>query len=114
MSARPSRRQGGSKQAAAVGRWSSRVMFQFAGPIARQTASPFACSACGNPAIEPPREFTDDAPIRCKGCGEALGTWGDLKRRTMQVLMAEATPGPGAPLPVSADPLCTAPPVSGL
>jgi hypothetical protein len=65
----------------------------------------FACTDCGSPSIEPPRTFADSAPVHCKGCGQKVATWGELRRRALEAILAEASRATARPLGVSPDPL---------
>ncbi|SDR54717.1 hypothetical protein SAMN05519103_04961 [Rhizobiales bacterium GAS113] len=60
----------------------------------------FLCPSCASPAIAAPSKIEDRSPIRCKRCGAALGTWGELKERALRVALAG-----GQGLGVSSDPL---------
>src|SRR3954463_6348322 len=65
----------------------------------------FACGACGSPAVEPPRAFVDSAAVRCRRCGQLLGTWGALKQRTERLIRTELRREPTRGWTCSSDPL---------
>src|SRR6185369_12891039 len=65
----------------------------------------FACGACGSPAVEPPRAFVDSAEVRCRRCGQHLGTWGALKQRTKRLIRTELRRQPTRVWACSSDPL---------
>ena len=46
----------------------------------------FACSTCGSPAVDVPREFVDSAPVHCRRCGQQVGTWGGFRERTKTLI----------------------------
>lgn len=55
--------------------------------------SNFACDTCGSPSIMLPGDICDKAAVRCSGCGQALGSWADLKRQARHVIDAEVRTG---------------------
>lgn len=67
--------------------------------------SNFACETCGSPSIVLPEQLNDQAGITCSGCGSTLGTWGGLKMRARQIIMAEAKASPDATRHFSCDPI---------
>jgi hypothetical protein len=64
----------------------------------------YACEACGCPTISLPKEFRDDAELRCRGCQRYLGTWADFRERVKALITAER-PVVGLSFQASSDPL---------
>jgi len=60
----------------------------------------FLCPNCASPAIAVPATIEDHSPIRCKRCGVARGTWGELKEKAGRVALAAGREGR-----LSSDPL---------
>ena len=50
---------------------------------------PFACNACGGPAVVLPQELFDDALVRCQRCNAVIATWAVFKARTTQAILME-------------------------
>jgi len=40
---------------------------------------PFQCPNCGSNKFVLPKGVTNDTPVVCKGCGNAVACWGDLR-----------------------------------
>jgi hypothetical protein len=59
----------------------------------------FACDSCGGASIMLPRELTDEASVRCKGCGRLIATWAEFKESATRAILASPR------LQLSADPL---------
>ena len=37
------------------------------------------CKRCGTIALEIPDDAVESTPIHCSGCGDYMGTWGELQ-----------------------------------
>ena len=66
---------------------------------------PFACSACGSPAITLPKELHHRAPVHCQGCGVLIATWAVFKHSTIQVVLADIKEAGARGHALSYDPL---------
>lgn len=64
----------------------------------------YACTGCGCPSICLPDEFSDDAELRCRGCGQHVGTWAEFRER-VQALIAAERDGRKLERKASSDPL---------
>jgi hypothetical protein len=49
----------------------------------------FACTSCGSPSVSLPETVEDSAIVACRSCGAAISTWGELKRRATEIIVAE-------------------------
>lgn len=49
----------------------------------------FACESCGHPAVSLPEDLHPEGPVRCQGCGAAVGTWAEFKLRATRAILRD-------------------------
>jgi len=45
----------------------------------------FTCLKCGGHILSVPDDHNDDSPVTCKGCGNVVGTLGEVKAAALDV-----------------------------
>lgn len=49
----------------------------------------FKCQSCGGTVLELPDDYTDLSIAKCKGCGIAFSTYGEIKAKAMDLAKKE-------------------------
>ncbi len=52
-----------------------------------KVSATFTCRKCGGTVIETPDNPTDSSRVKCKFCGTDVGSWGELKRASVETVM---------------------------